>query len=204
MKKPHHNKGRAIGDSLHDVESLRLRSWIDPNDDGHGTKDGPCWHLRSATGRPLAPGARVWVHGTGSIPVPRAAWSLAHPKGNVGKGRVCYRKCASADCANPAHIGVAVRSVAAKAAHNRGAYDTELRRQMIKRLAARRRKVTPEIEAWIVQSTLSGPKAAAALGLSINTIYKVRRAAKARREHEQRVRALSSVFALGSADLPTA
>ena len=92
-----HEHGTYLG-SIRCLETLRERCVMD--------KDGDCWHLRTARGRPLQKGLiqRIFVHGHGHCTATRGAWVLAGRPLPTQKNMVIFRTCEQYDCVNPEHL----------------------------------------------------------------------------------------------------
>lgn len=191
--------------ALYTVDDLLGRCWIDPNDTGHDTEDGPCWHYRTARGRKLAQGKefnqhRVWVPVLGAVMnVVTAAWSLGRPDEPVRTGWVRYRACASHDCVNPSHMRKGSKTTAMRAAKKRGAMNTPARVAMLDQRRTAAIKLTGELEEWAVQSTQGHRAVAWGLMVGCRAVRGARSRAKAKAERTKALQAASSIFGLAQA-----
>lgn len=166
---PH--QGAYLG-SVRSVEDLRGRCVCDAHTG--------CWHLRSASGRVSANGrpTRVWVHGhVESMSAPRAAYLLSRGKAPL-KGMVAYRSCDSGDCANPEHIKATPRAVFTRMRQAvRPGEATVAQLQALRKGTAKHAVLTPELKAWLIESSQSHSDAAHGLGMSVSRVAEVRRKA---------------------------
>ncbi|MGL4651265.1 MAG: hypothetical protein ACRC1H_17805 [Caldilineaceae bacterium] len=181
--------GADLG-GIKDLEGLRERCFVD--------EETGCWHLRTARGRPLPRHQRhvVWVHGVGHVTATRAAWLLAKPGREVRPGWVCFRRCESHDCVNPAYLSTGTRKQLGRHMQATGKAVTPAKTAACRVLAQQhpKTKLTPETRAWLFESQQSGIDAAHGLGITQG------RANVLRAKHRQALaaRPVASVFELGS------
>lgn len=181
-----HEHGTYLG-SIRCLDTLRERCVVDK--DG-----GDCWRLRSARGRLLPKGRvqRIWVHGHGHCTATRGAWLLAGRPLPTHKHMVIFRTCEQYDCVNPEHLKAGIRKTLTRQMIDTKRFDTEARRAaQLKFFAARPTptKVTPELKAWLLESTQSGVDAAHGLGVTQGRANVLRAEARKRP---------ASVFSLGA------
>lgn len=181
-----HEHGTYLG-SVRCLETLRGRCTMD--------KDSDCWHLRTASGRPMPRVGRhgLWLNGRGLMTATRAAWLLAHGSLPTQRSMVVYRACDSYDCVNPKHLKAGLRTALVRSRMASGAMDTPARRaalEAFKRSRPTAVAVTAELRLWLAQSAQSGVDAAHGLGVSQSRANALRRQMRARP---------NSVFAMGAA-----
>jgi hypothetical protein len=180
-----HEHGTYLG-SIRCLETLRERCVMD--------KDGDCWHLRTARGRPMQKGLiqRVFVFGHGHCTATRAAWVLAGRPLPTQKNMVIFRACEQYDCVNPAHLKAGTRRTLTRQMIDTKRFDTEARRAAQQKFFASRpmaTKVTPELKVWLIESTQSGVEVAHGLGVTQGRANALRAEARKRP---------ASVFNLGA------
>lgn len=172
-----HAKGTRL-DGIASLEDLRQRCVIDD--------ETGCWHLRTARGKALPRGERhvLWLHGIGHATATRAAWLLSRPGQTLRAGWICFRRCESYDCVAPEHISAAGRKAWGKHMSASGKSSTPAKLAAVARLPKVFQKLTPELKAWLLESSQSGSEAAHALGITqgrANAIRAVHRKAQAAR-----------------------
>jgi hypothetical protein len=172
--------------SAYDVETLRARCVCDRHTD--------CWHFRKADGKPFTRGEtpKVWLHG-GTYATPTRAMWLFHTGKPVQRHLVIYRKCESMDCINPAHLRCGTREVAVRFSTKRAGVS----KNSLENLCAsrdQRSKLTPELRAWVLESSQSGSEVAHVMGMSQGRINLIRQQAR-----QSLPKAACSIFALGAA-----
>ncbi len=165
-----HAHGTYLG-AVQCLETLRQRCVVD--DGGAG-----CWHLRTARGRPLprGRGARhgVFVHGLGLLTGTRAAWLFA-TGALPPDGHVVWRHCSSHDCVKPGHLRCTTRADYGRAMGQLGRWRGQWARIAANRATAvKRRKLTDEQVAHIINSTATHVALAQQLGCHPRLVAAVR------------------------------
>lgn len=172
------------------------RCWIDPFDAGHDRPAGPCWHVRTAAGKPFARGVadKLWVSALHrALQGPRVAWLLGRPDEPLRPGRIVYRGCGTHDCVHPGHMRQGSPRQASIAAKRRGCANTPAKRAHLEALAASRRHIGAELQAWVYESGQTDAELGRVLGIDRKAIGRARR-----RESDARARlAAASVFRMG-------
>lgn len=171
------------------TEQIRLRCWCDPR--------SKCWHYRTADGRKMPHDGKrqaIWIGGRGAVPITKAAWEAKHQK-PVPAGWIAYRTCGSHDCANPAHITAGPRTQhGAMVAASNVWKGRPVRVIACRRSASKQQRLTPELRAWVIESSQTHASAAHALGCSECLVRRVRKQAR-----QRMVLNASSIFAIGIA-----
>ena len=174
----------ALGARLHGIatlEDLRQRCVC---------LDG-CWHWRLADGRKPSRTTvhRVWLHGTGTTTVTRAAWHLAG-KAPPGDRWNISRACESWDCANPDHLRRWTRQQMMDHQRKIGRTATPAKIAACRALVSASLVITPELRAWSNESAQTGVDVAHALGVSQGRVNVLR-------AEDRATAARGSVFSLG-------
>lgn len=146
-------------------------------------RESGCWHMRTANGKPMPPGATydVWMHGRGLVSFRRAAWTLKH--GEPATDQLVYGDCPSYDCANPAHAKCMTRAAHGRMIRKRGTLRGRGWQCLINRESNKfRRKLTDELILWAAQSPQTAEMAAHGLGVSKSLVIKVRSGSKRRND----------------------
>jgi hypothetical protein len=180
-----HEHGAYLG-GIRCLKTLRERCVMD--------KDGDCWHLRTARGRPMPTVGvyQFWVHGLGHCTATRGAWFLSGRPMPTHRGVIIFRSCESYDCVNPDHLRSGIRRSLMRHLVDVGRFESEARRAALETFKSSRPQaqiVTPELKAWLMESRQSGPDVAHALGVTPSRANNIRR--------EMRKRP-ASVFNLGA------
>jgi len=156
-----HAKGTRL-DGIVTLEDLRARCVVDDEE------DGGCWHLRGARGQAMPKGDRhmVWLHGIGHATATRAAWMLRNPGKQLRNGWIAFRTCQSYDCVR--HVTSANRQTWGRHMKASGKSRTPAKTaaQLIVAQGLPHTKLTPELRAWLLESTQSGSEVAHALGIT--------------------------------------
>lgn len=155
-----HTKGARL-DGIVCIEDIRQRCYVD--------EDTGCWHLRTARGLPLPDDGKrktLWVHGMGHLTVTRAAWHLGREGRPLPNGWRVYRKCASHDCANPAHMAAGTCKAWGRHMAASGKAVTPAKTMAARVVPKPHQKLTSELKRWLLESEQTGSDAAHALGIT--------------------------------------
>lgn len=165
-----HEQGAYLG-SVRSVEDLRGRCVCDAHTG--------CWQLRTARGRVMREDRTpvLWVFGHGKLSSARAAYFLANGRMPQHK-MIAYRTCDTRDCVNPAHIKATPRAVyARKHIAIRPGEASVAQREALRRGYSKRMVLTPELKAWLIESSQSHGAAAHGIGICASRVSQIRRAA---------------------------
>lgn len=158
-----------------------------------------CWHWRGTTGkRPERQGREpmLWLADERrTTTIMRGAWQMAGKRA-LKPGEVVWRRCRSADCANPAHLLAGTKAEwgewTARSGHLRGRPErAHINRRNI--LSTGRTPLTMELAQWVRESPQTGREVAHALGVDETPISRIRTGKTFRPPR------VASVFALGAA-----
>lgn len=174
---------------IRDLEGIRIRCFCDA--------DTGCWHWRGTSGkRPDRQGREpiLWLADERrTTTIMRGAWLMAGKRA-LKPGETVWRRCRSADCANPTHLLAGTRSEwgawTARSGHLRGRPERSVinRRNKIDSGAT---TITMELAQWVRESPQTGRDIAHALGVTETPISRIRTG------KTFRMPAVASVFALG-------